>query len=182
MRGTDERILQATIDAFTKLGYTGMTTDKIAKEASVAEVTLFRKYGSKAALFEKAIETMLEKVASSMTIIDSSTYEKRIVLFLHTRFSFISRHKHFVRMMLVESLLNRLPNHFRVIEIMSNDLIDIIKTNQSDSIDVDFMRKVVIGILIEYTLDMNTKTYHLMNPKEQKAFLVPYKNLLCLQK
>ena len=50
------RIFNAALDLLVSHGYEGAITKKIAENAGVNETTLFRKYGSKAGLFEKAIE------------------------------------------------------------------------------------------------------------------------------
>jgi AcrR family transcriptional regulator len=55
----ETKIFSAAINILMSLGYDGATTKEIADIAGVNEVTLFRKYGSKAGLFEKAIERQL---------------------------------------------------------------------------------------------------------------------------
>lgn len=55
----ETKIFSAAINILMSLGYDGATTKEIADIAGVNEVTLFRKYGSKAGLFEKAIEHQL---------------------------------------------------------------------------------------------------------------------------
>jgi AcrR family transcriptional regulator len=55
----ETKIYSAAINILMSLGYDGATTKEIADIAEVNEVTLFRKYGSKAGLFEKAIEHQL---------------------------------------------------------------------------------------------------------------------------
>ncbi|MEJ2412960.1 MAG: TetR/AcrR family transcriptional regulator [Anaerolineales bacterium] len=55
----ETRILRAAIDILMSLGYDGATVKEIAALADVNEVTLFRNYGSKAGLFEKAIQHQL---------------------------------------------------------------------------------------------------------------------------
>ena len=55
----ETKIFSAALDILIAHGYEGATTQKIAKVAGVNEVTLFRKYGSKAGLFEKVIEHQL---------------------------------------------------------------------------------------------------------------------------
>ena len=52
----ETKIFSAALDILISHGYEGATTQKIADVAGVNEVTLFRKYGSKAGLFEKVIE------------------------------------------------------------------------------------------------------------------------------
>jgi len=55
----ETKIFSAALEILIAHGYEGATTQKIAEVAGVNEVTLFRKYGSKAGLFEKVIEHQL---------------------------------------------------------------------------------------------------------------------------
>jgi len=55
----ETKIFSAALEILIAHGYEGATTQKIAEVADVNEVTLFRKYGSKAGLFEKVIEHQL---------------------------------------------------------------------------------------------------------------------------
>jgi AcrR family transcriptional regulator len=50
-----EKLLDATAQVFAKLGYLGCTTRRVAHEAGVNEVTLFRHFGSKEALIREAL-------------------------------------------------------------------------------------------------------------------------------
>jgi len=55
----EAKLFSAALDILVSHGYEGTTTQKIAAIAGVNEVTLFRKYGSKAGLFEKVITHQL---------------------------------------------------------------------------------------------------------------------------
>jgi AcrR family transcriptional regulator len=61
---TRERILQAAARVYAQHGFRGATTRLIAIEAGVNEVSLFRTFGSKAALFE----AMMESHAASLPL------------------------------------------------------------------------------------------------------------------
>ena len=50
-----QRILDAAVESFQTLGYTRSTTQAIAEKAEVAEITLFRHFGSKKNLFQAAV-------------------------------------------------------------------------------------------------------------------------------
>jgi TetR/AcrR family transcriptional regulator len=52
----EQRILEAALRVFASEGYTGATTRKIAEEANVAEVTLFRKFKSKENLLKEVLK------------------------------------------------------------------------------------------------------------------------------
>jgi len=53
---TRERLIEAALEQVSRAGYLGASTRKIAARAGVAEVTLFRKFGSKQALFAAMLE------------------------------------------------------------------------------------------------------------------------------
>ena len=55
MENTEQRILDAALKVFSSEGYSGATTRKIAIEADVAEVTLFRKFQSKENLLREVL-------------------------------------------------------------------------------------------------------------------------------
>lgn len=57
MTQTKNKILRSALKLFSKKGYLGTTTKEIAKEAKVAEVTLFRYFASKEKLFIEVLET-----------------------------------------------------------------------------------------------------------------------------
>jgi AcrR family transcriptional regulator len=56
----ETNIFRTVIDTWVSHGYEGATTKEIADLAGLNETTLFRKYGSKVALFEKAVNHQLE--------------------------------------------------------------------------------------------------------------------------
>jgi TetR/AcrR family transcriptional regulator len=67
---TEQRILDAALKVFASEGYTGATTRRIAEEANVAEVTLFRKFQSK----ENLLKEVLIKNRASFSTLDESLF------------------------------------------------------------------------------------------------------------
>lgn len=57
---TKQQLLDAARRVYAESGFRGATTRRIAEEAGVNEVTLFRLFGSKAALIEAALATLRE--------------------------------------------------------------------------------------------------------------------------
>jgi AcrR family transcriptional regulator len=51
-----DKLLDAAVRVYTKTGYRGATTRRIANEAGVNEITLFRHFGSKDALMGEALQ------------------------------------------------------------------------------------------------------------------------------
>jgi AcrR family transcriptional regulator len=54
----DKNVYHVAMQAVIERGYIGATTKQIAAAADISEVTLFRKYGSKAELIKKAIASI----------------------------------------------------------------------------------------------------------------------------
>lgn len=63
-RGSKERISTAAFTLFAEKGFDGTTTRAIAERAGVNEVTIFRTFGSKDALFRQVAREMLPCAAS----------------------------------------------------------------------------------------------------------------------
>lgn len=63
---TEERILEAAIAVLAKEGYGGATTKKIADEAGINEVTLFRKFKNKENLIKAANVLCLKRSLQNM--------------------------------------------------------------------------------------------------------------------
>ena len=55
MQDIRERILDAATRVYTEAGFRGTTTRRVAQEADVNEVTLFRHFGTKEALIKAAL-------------------------------------------------------------------------------------------------------------------------------
>ena len=56
-----DSLFAATINVFAERGYDAATTQVIARQAAVSEVTLYRRYGSKAKLIEAALNHCLSQ-------------------------------------------------------------------------------------------------------------------------
>ena len=63
---TREIILAAALDAYSKYGFRGATTRRIAETAGVNEVTIFRHFGSKEALLGEALRELPREDQHSM--------------------------------------------------------------------------------------------------------------------
>lgn len=58
----DEDVFQAVMRVIIARGYAGATTRELAKAASVSEVTLYRKYGTKGQLVRQAIRAIADQM------------------------------------------------------------------------------------------------------------------------
>jgi len=77
---TRERILENSLRLFSEKGYLGATTKEISSESGVAEVTLFRHFPSKEALFGEVLSTytFLPTLKEIMPSVESMPYEKAL--------------------------------------------------------------------------------------------------------
>lgn len=59
----EDKLFEATVAVFAECGYRATTTQEIARRAGVNEVTLFRRYGAKAALINTALTHVLAETS-----------------------------------------------------------------------------------------------------------------------
>src|SRR6202140_1049727 len=62
---TQDRILEAAVQLFSRQGYSGSSTHEIARLAGVSEVTVFRHFPRKRDLFWAAAESRLRRIRMS---------------------------------------------------------------------------------------------------------------------
>src|ERR1700721_3724810 len=62
---TQDRILEAAVQLFSRQGYSGSSTHEIARLAGVSEVTVFRHFPRKRDLFWAATESRLRRLRIS---------------------------------------------------------------------------------------------------------------------
>ena len=60
-----EQLLEAAVKVFANAGFRGATTRRIAQEAGVNEVTLFRQFGSKEGLIVEAVLRSVERLGGT---------------------------------------------------------------------------------------------------------------------
>jgi len=80
---TDEKILDAALAILAREGYGGATTRKIAEEAGINEVTLFRKFKSKENLLKEAkmlsLKRSLESMEKTFRSIEGDDFESSLI-------------------------------------------------------------------------------------------------------
>lgn len=106
---TRDRVLEAGLRLFSKKGYLGSTTKEIAKEAAVAEVTLFRHFPSKEKLFEDVINTysFLPALKGLLPEVQKIPYEKALALIAKRFLETLSSRKDLIQIM--HSEIHRYP-------------------------------------------------------------------------
>ncbi|MFX1330427.1 MAG: TetR/AcrR family transcriptional regulator [Promethearchaeota archaeon] len=112
MKSVEERVLEAAKNLFVQHGYNAATTKRIAENAGVNEVTLFRKYKTKGRLMETVIaNTKANALASLEPIFDldkDSFVQNALRAFGHNLIKFTRKEQDLMILQYAEGL--RLPS------------------------------------------------------------------------
>jgi len=102
--GTRQRILEAGLEEFSRKGYAGATMREIAKQAGVAELTVFRHFGSKEQLFGEVHEnfTFLPVLRALLPRLEKIEYRQALAAIARTFLARLSERKDLVRVMHAE--------------------------------------------------------------------------------
>ncbi|MCW5875426.1 MAG: TetR/AcrR family transcriptional regulator [Anaerolineales bacterium] len=102
---TQQAIIEGAIRAAIKYGFQNLTTKKIAEEAGVNEVTLFRRFGSKTAVLETLFKYEAESIATR-AIFYTGNLEEDLIRIVDTLWQAIKK-----RETLIPAILNELPRN-----------------------------------------------------------------------
>lgn len=107
---TEEKIINATFDILQKEGFEKTTTKKIAREAGVNEVTIFRKFENKKNLINITKEYYFKKFLKKIEAIFDFTGDETIEEYLNKNF---------------EGLFNMTDQDFSIIKVAMEEVRDI---------------------------------------------------------
>lgn len=143
------QILDSAIKVFVEYGYNGSTTSEIAKAANISEVTLFRHFESKKDIFIGSIEPIVfNTLKESITASKNLNSREKLEYILTERLMLISKNREVMKLLIMESQINKELNSLNYIEKMST----LLKTTISEigipiEDDVFIMRVLMGGIL-----------------------------------
>lgn len=165
MKDKTDQILDASIQVFMDKGYKGASTKTIADHAGVAEVTLYRKFKNKRALFEAAVRTHLEPSFTMERLdpaMDSATFFKTL---FEDRIETMSKHRRLMQLVIRESLSGNLPDDLQFVSIVHHSLDALIREHVSMhgyAVESSFVTRSVVGILISYILFPSSPDFSMM--------------------
>jgi len=172
VRDVTERIFKGAISVFIKKGLQA-TTQEVAKEAGVAEVTLYRRYSTKENLFVTVIKNVLEKKFDSHVL--ESAKEKDTELFLmkiiEDRLELLSKNTDLVKMLLSESLRGNLVNEINLPDIIFSSLKKGLEYHfklKNQTVDIDFCARQLGGIFLSYVALPNGKPFNELTALEKE--------------
>lgn len=149
---TRKKILEASLKLFSEKGFIGATTKEIAKEAGIAEITLFRHFPTKESLFEEVISrySFLPALRDLLPEIRKLSYEDALATIARKFLDTLLLRKDLIRIMQTE--IHRYPEQMQKIY---NSLIDeVIRTLASY-----FEEMQEKGILSEFDTDMGARAF-----------------------
>ena len=156
---TKAKILDTALKLFSERGYLGTTTREIAKEARVAEVTLFRHFYSKEKLFEDIINTysFLPALKELMPEIIKMPYEDAITLIAKRFLETLALRKDMIQIM--HSEMRRYPEkihqiyHSLIDEVVRTLALYFSEMQEKDILkdfDVEFGAMALLGMFFSH--------------------------------
>lgn len=173
MRDKTEQIFKGAITVFIKKGLQG-TTQEIAKEADVAEVTLYRRFSTKQNLFSTVLKSILEKKFGSYIL--ELAKEKDTELFfmnvIENRLEVLSKNVDLVKMLLSESLKGNLTDEINLPKIIFTSLKKGLTFHFKmidKTVDVDFYARQLGGIFLSYVVLPNDQPFNQLTKEEKQV-------------
>jgi AcrR family transcriptional regulator len=105
---TTQKLLEAGVEVFSKLGFDGATTKLVAKKAGVAEALIIRYFGSKDGLLAAILEVYIERIESSpLCYPPQKTLEEEIVHYLLVQNKRDPEMKNFLKVSITHAFTNK---------------------------------------------------------------------------
>jgi AcrR family transcriptional regulator len=156
---TRYKILETALKLFSKKGYIGATTKEIAREAGIAEVTLFRYFPSKERLFEEVINTysFLPALKGLLPRIEKMPFENALTHIAKNFLDTLTLRKDLIRIMLLE--IHRYPEKIhKIYNVFINELHKTLasyftlmqKKGILRSYDTELGARVFLGMFFSY--------------------------------
>lgn len=104
MKSTKDKILSAALRLFSQRGYLATTTKDIAKQADIAEVTLFRYFPTKEKLFKEVLESQsfLPTLKDLLAKLNETDYKKALKIVANYYLTLLKKKRALIRIMHAE--------------------------------------------------------------------------------
>lgn len=144
------QILAAARAVFVRRGYKGSTTLEIAKQAGISEVTLFRHFDSKKALFMACILPVLTETLQQTLGEDHPDGVARLREVLKDRLTLVSENRDILKLILMENQVNEELRNVDFIAMMGEALGETLEAVFPKKSSQVFMHRLVMGSLLSY--------------------------------
>lgn len=172
MRDKTDQILQAALRVFANKGYKESTTQEIAYEADVAEVTIFRKFKTKQNLFVQTIQSIVISKFDKKLLeyANQSSTEQFMIDIIHDRLTVISKNYVIIKTLVAESLMGNLEDKIDLPKLMFQSLIKALDSHfasKGKAVDTVLLMRMLSGILVSYIAWPPESPYHKQTEDEK---------------
>ncbi len=179
MRDKTQQILQAALKVFANKGYSESTTQEIANEAEVAEITIFRKFKSKQNLFVSTVQSIVKSKFDQKLLeyADQSSTEQFLIDVLHDRMTVISKNHIIIKTLIAESLMGNLDENIDLPKLMINTLnkaLDAHFALKDKTVDTEQLARMLSGILVSQIVWSPAVPYHKLDEDKKIAVAREY--------
>lgn len=183
MRDKTDQILKAALQVFAEKGYNESTTQEIASEAQVAEITIYRKFKSKQNLFVSTIQSIVMSKFDKalMEFAKQEDTEQFMFDILNERLTTISKNQTIIKTLVSESLMGHLEQKIDLPKIMFQTLNNAMEyhfSKKSMSVDTDQLVRVFSGLLVSYIIWAPSIPYHKLSEDKKINLTKQYVELL----
>ncbi len=165
---TKNKILETSLKLFSKKGYLGATTKEIAKDAGIAEITLFRHFPSKEKLFEDVINaySFLPILKGLIPEISKMPHEKALAVIAKRFLDTLDSRKEMIQIM--HSEVRRYPEKIykiyhgfidETIRTLASYFNEMCKKGLLREFDTESGARAFLGMFFSY---FNAKEFHML--------------------
>jgi AcrR family transcriptional regulator len=165
---TSRNILHAARDLFAEKGFSNITTRQIARRAGVNEVTLFRHFGTKAALYEAVFDHFgsTSGVYASFEKDNNEPPEEVLLAFGLSLHAFFCRNEPLIRMEIKEqSLLKGKPLPVSIIANRNKKILADYMTRVYDITEEDAMSLAVTFLCSLWGIFLANHVFQAFSPE-----------------
>lgn len=184
MRDKTDQIIAAALRVFLRKGYISATTQEIAKEAEVAEMTLFRKFSTKQNLFISVFKPIISRQFDSK-IMQFAKEEETAEFFrkiLFDRLETLSRNDQVVRVLIAENVMKNLDQSINIPEIMLNSLKQAIEAHfslKNTTVDGEQCARLIAGMMLSHVILPEKVPFYKLPDQSKSEIVDRYVNTLC---
>ncbi len=155
-QNTKRKILDTSLRLFARKGYVGTTTREIARDAGIAECTIFKHFPAKLSIFETLV-TSYEgfQIHISLEDLEKLEYRDALLLFSRTFLDMLLKNRDLVRVFLIETLSNPdkligLHNHLtkRADDVITSFLAGLQIRGRLRMFDIPDAVKILKGMIL----------------------------------
>ena len=179
LMNTEDRILDATIMLLDQVGWKGATTKRIASEAGVNEVTVFRKFKNKETLLkaakERSANTFLEELGSLFDIDDSCDVDVYLMTIWKNASQMIDKRINLIRISMEE--VRGIPLEEKVLpkisDMISHHLVQYFQKQIKKGLIRDIDPEVAGLTIFSIVFQMNVvwKIYEQKQDQDQEQYM-----------